>query len=292
VRQAVAFSLSPLWNKRKDVDIVSKIRVLQQDSLSLPNTFCDGGSTTSEGSCAAASQACEVLVQRLLPIKAKLGGDEVSWENLCDTARKSFVDLQAHVLWTPPPAHSRYILFGAGVSEVEINVLSGETRILRSDIVYDAGKTLNAAVDVGQVEGAFVMGIGYYLTEDIERDNEGKLLSDGTWTYKPPTIDNIPQKLNVELFNSPAHKDRVFSSKAVGEPPLLLAGSVYAAIHQAIAAARKDYLGPKFAGRDAFEFNPPATIQNVKALCGFDNVERYIESQLQTALKAPHGKLL
>ena len=78
---------------------------------------------------------------------------------------------------------------------------------------------------------------------------------------------------------------------AVGEPPLLLARSVYSAIHNAIAAARKDYQGAK-AGRDTFEFSPPATIEKVKALCGLDNVERYMESALQAAKYLPHGKLL
>jgi len=66
-----------------------------------------------------------------------------------------------------------------------------------------------------QVEGAFIFGVGFFVTEDVERDAKGKLVSDGTWTYKPPTVDTIPQKFNVELFKSPAHKERVFSSKGV-----------------------------------------------------------------------------
>ncbi|KAG0560330.1 hypothetical protein KC19_10G172500 [Ceratodon purpureus] len=99
VRQAVAFSLRSLWNKGKDVDMVSKIRVLQQDSFSLPNTFADGGSTTSESSCAAASQACEVLVQRLQPVKEKLAkdkGGEVTWADLCMTVRSWFYTPGVH----------------------------------------------------------------------------------------------------------------------------------------------------------------------------------------------------
>ncbi|XP_024376895.1 probable aldehyde oxidase 3 [Physcomitrium patens] len=293
VRQTVAYCLSPLWKKNKDVDMIPNIRVLQSDSLSLPNSFCDGGSTTSEGSCAAAQQACEVLVQRLQPVVEQLAKDktdgEVSWEYLCTMAKLMQIDLQSHERWVSPM--KPYVLFGAGASEVEVNLLTGETRILAVDLIYDSGKSINVAVDIGQVEGGFVFGIGFVLTEDVERDAKGKLLSDGTWTYKPPTMDTIPQKFNVELYNSPEHKDRILSSKAVGEPPLVLVGSVYSAIRNAIRAARKDHLGSN-ADSDAFEFSPPATADKVKSLCGLDNVEHHLLSALKPSKTIPHGKLV
>ncbi|KAG0608809.1 hypothetical protein M758_8G134400 [Ceratodon purpureus] len=277
VSQAVAYTLSPLCSKEEVSELLKKIRILQLDTLHLPNSFADGYSTTSEATCAAAQQACVVLVQRLLPVKEELAeahlNGEVSWESICFTAKFRMMDLQSHQRWVSPIF--QYLLYGAGVSEVEVNILTGETRTLATDLIYDAGRSVNSAVDIGQVEGAFVFGLGFYVIEEILRDSKGKVVSDGTWTYKPPTLDIIPQSFNVELYKSPVHKDRIFSSKAVGEPPLLLAGSVYSAIWSAIRAARKDYKGSDGCG-DVFEFNTPATMDKVKKLCGMDNVEKYL----------------
>jgi xanthine dehydrogenase molybdopterin-binding subunit B len=216
---------------------------------------------------------------------------KVPWETLCLTAKNMNIDLQSHELWAPSPRE--YLLYGAGVSEVEVNTLTGETRILSSDLLYDSGKSLNPAVDIGQVEGAFVLGIGFFLTEETVRDAKGKLLSDGTWTYKPPTIDTIPREFNVELFKSPAVSERVLSSKASGEPPLLLSGSVHSAIRNAVTAARKDYRGANVGGdvSDVFILDPPATMDKVKKLCGLDNVERYLCS-ISKKSEACRGKII
>uniref|UniRef100_A0A0E0QW68 Aldehyde oxidase/xanthine dehydrogenase second molybdopterin binding domain-containing protein n=1 Tax=Oryza rufipogon TaxID=4529 RepID=A0A0E0QW68_ORYRU len=100
-----------------------------------------------------------------------------------------------------------------GSDVVEVDVLTGETTILRSDLVYDCGQSLNPAVDLGQVEGAFVQGIGFFTNEEYTTNSDGLVINDGTWTYKIPTVDTIPKQFNVELINSARDHKRVLSSK-------------------------------------------------------------------------------
>jgi xanthine dehydrogenase molybdopterin-binding subunit B len=284
VRQTIAYAFSSLCSKEEVSKILKNVRILPLDSLHLPNTWIDAGSTTSVAVCATVQQACGVLVQRLLPLREELqiSNGKVSWESLCLTAKTRQVDLQSHERWASP--EYKYLIHGAAVSEVEVNILTGETRVLATDMIYDAGKSLNHLVDIGQVEGAFVFGLGFFLTEEVVRNSKGKVVSDGTWTYKPPTMDIIPQSFNVELYKSPYHNDHIFSSKAVGEPPLLLSSSVFSAVRMAINAARKDYEDDGgYVDSKAFGFNPPATMDKVKKLCGFDNVEKFLQSTLNSS---------
>src|SRR4029079_3630674 len=137
--------------------------------------------------------------------------------------------------------------YSAACSEVEVDVLSGETTILRTDICYDTGRSLNPAVDVGQVEGAFMQGVGSVLSEHVafearDKENLGRLNSLNTWEYKPPAATTVPLQLNVELYwhRPPAainNPRSLFSSKKVGEPPMVLASSVYMAVKRAVLAA-------------------------------------------------------
>jgi xanthine dehydrogenase molybdopterin-binding subunit B len=163
---------------------------------------------------------------------------------------------------------------------VEVDVLTGATTILRSDLLYDCGQSLNPAVDLGQVEGAFVQGVGFFTNEEYATNSDGMVINDGTWTYKIPTVDTIPKQFNVELINSARDQKRVLSSKASGEPPLLLACSVHCAMREAIRAARKEFsvcTGPANSAI-TFQMDVPATMPVVKELCGLDVVERYLES--------------
>lgn len=158
--------------------------------------------------------------------------------------------------------------FSAACSEVEVDVLTGEVKILRSDIVFDMGWSLNPAIDIGQVEGAFVQGVGYILTEKLvfepEGEEKGRLNTLNTWTYKPPAITTIPLEMNTYLYprdNSsevPENPNDLFSSKEVGEPPLVLATSVFFALKSAIRASR---LERGLAG--FFKLDAPATVQEV-----------------------------
>jgi xanthine dehydrogenase/oxidase len=164
--------------------------------------------------------------------------------------------------------------YSAACSVVEIDVLTGEVKILSSDIVYDMGWSLNPAIDIGQIEGAFVQGIGYLLTEKLvfqaAGDDKGRLNTTNTWRYKIPAVTTIPLEMNTYLFprddasvsNIPEDSNEIFSAKEVGEPPLVLANSVFFAIKAAIRASREER------GLETlFRFDAPATVQEVRRAC-------------------------
>ena len=130
-----------------------------------------------------------------------------------------------------------YFACGAATSEVLIDSLTGESRLLRTDIVHDVGHSINPAVDLGQIEGGFVQGLGWLTSEELKWNDRGRLMTDGPATYKIPAISDAPRAFNVSLLeNSPNHAATVFRSKAVGEPPLMLAISAWAAIRDGIGA--------------------------------------------------------
>ncbi|XP_052146306.1 probable aldehyde oxidase 2 [Oryza glaberrima] len=274
VKQMTAFALGQLCDDGGE-GLIDKVRVIQADTLSMIQGGFTGGSTTSETSCEAVRKSCAALVERLKPIKEKAG--TLPWKSLIAQASMASVKLTEHAYWTPDPTFTSYLNYGAAISEVEVDVLTGETTILRSDLVYDCGQSLNPAVDLGQVEGAFVQGIGFFTNEEYATNSDGLVIHDSTWTYKIPTVDTIPKQFNVELINSARDHKRVLSSKASGEPPLLLASSVHCAMREAIRAARKEFAG---AGGSplTFQMDVPATMPIVKELCGLDVVERYLES--------------
>ena len=164
--------------------------------------------------------------------------------------------------------------YSAALSVVEVDILTGEVKILSSDIVYDMGWSMNPAIDIGQVEGAFVQGIGYLITEKLvfEPDGaeKGRLNTTNTWRYKIPAVTTIPLELNTYLFprdlpsvaGIPEDPNEVFSAKEVGEPPLVLANSVFFAIKAAVRASRLER------GLDGlFRFDAPATVQEVRRAC-------------------------
>ncbi|KAF8659338.1 hypothetical protein HU200_058541 [Digitaria exilis] len=281
VQQMAAFGLGQLCPDGGEC-LLDKVRVIQADSLSMIQGGFTGGSTTSEISCEAVRQSCTELVERLKPIKDSLEAKAgtVEWSALIAQASMANVNLSAHAYWTPDPAFKSYLNYGAGISEVEVDVLTGATTILQSDLVYDCGQSLNPAVDLGQVEGAFIQGVGFFTNEEYATNSDGMVINDGTWTYKIPTVDTIPKQFNVEMINSAPDKKRVLSSKASGEPPLLLASSVHCAMREAIRAARKEFsvcTGPANSPI-TFQMDVPATMPVVKELCGLDIIERYLQS--------------
>ncbi len=145
--------------------------------------------------------------------------------------------------WFSPPSDGeefKYYVWGACVSEVEYDVLSGMVNVISSEIIYDNGLSLNPYVDLGQIEGAFVMGLGYMLQERVDYDANGLLESVGTWEYKPPLAQDIPSIFNVTLLSGAPNTAGVLRSKAVGEPSIILANSVYFATKMAIKSSRVD----------------------------------------------------
>ncbi|MFL6230161.1 MAG: molybdopterin cofactor-binding domain-containing protein [Pyrinomonadaceae bacterium] len=173
---------------------------------------------------------------------------------------------------TEPVNHFTGFTYSAACTEVEVDVLTGETTILRSDVMYDVGKSINPAIDVGQVEGGFIQGLGYVLTEDVifqpDGENKGALNTLNTWTYKPPAASTIPLEFHVDLYpredsaEAPENPYDLLSSKEVGEPPLVLAATAFFAIKHAVLDARRDR------GHDEwFEMESPATVQRVREAC-------------------------
>jgi xanthine dehydrogenase/oxidase len=162
--------------------------------------------------------------------------------------------------------------YSAACSEVEVDILTGEVKLLRSDVVYDAGWSLNPAIDIGQVEGGFIQGVGYVLSESLvfqpDGDERGRLNTTNTWRYKPPATATIPLELNVYLFprdraaEVPDNANNLFSAKEIGEPPLVLANTVFFAIKAAIRASRLERGLPGL-----FRFDAPATPQEVRRAC-------------------------
>jgi len=130
-----------------------------------------------------------------------------------------------------------YFAYGAAVSEVAVDTLTGETRLLRVDILHDAGASLNPAIDRGQIEGGFIQGVGWLTSEELWWDSKGELQTHAPSTYKIPTARDWPAQSSVKVLErSPNREDTIYRSKAVGEPPLMLAISVFHAIRDACAA--------------------------------------------------------
>jgi xanthine dehydrogenase/oxidase len=162
--------------------------------------------------------------------------------------------------------------YSAACAVAEVDVLTGEVKVISADIVYDIGRSMNPAIDIGQVEGAFVQGIGYLMTEKLafepDGENQGRLNSTNTWRYKIPAITTIPLEMNTYLFprdsvpNIPEDGNDIFSAKEVGEPPLVLANSVFFAIKAAIRASRLER-GLK----GLFRLDAPATVEEVRRAC-------------------------
>jgi xanthine dehydrogenase large subunit len=147
-----------------------------------------------------------------------------------------------------------YFSYGAACSEVAIDTLTGENRLLRVDILHDVGTSLNPAIDIGQIEGGFIQGVGWLTTEQLAWNDKGLLTTHAPSTYKIPATGDVPEHFTVELWHEGNREDNVGGSKAVGEPPFMLAISAWEALRDAVASARGDNQAPLIA---------PATAENV-----------------------------
>jgi xanthine dehydrogenase large subunit len=151
-----------------------------------------------------------------------------------------------------------YFVYGAGAAEVAVDTLTGESRVLRVELLQDVGRSLNPAIDLGQIEGAFVQGMGWLTSEELWWDAEGRLRTHGPSTYKIPGSRDVPPIFNARLLaDAPNREATIFRSKAIGEPPLMLAISVWLAIRDAIASLA-DYRLPA-------KLDAPATPERVLA---------------------------
>ena len=148
-----------------------------------------------------------------------------------------------------------YFAYGAACTEVAIDTLTGESRVLKVDILHDVGQSINPAIDRGQVEGGFVQGMGWLTTEQLVWGDQGQLRTHAPSTYKIPATGDIPAHFKVDFWPEPNREDNVYGSKAVGEPPFMLAISVYEALRDAVASTLP-------AGQQV-NLAAPATAENV-----------------------------
>lgn len=246
---------------------IDKVRVGPMGSDKVAHGSLTGGSTTSEGVCEAVRDAIEKIAANLQPTRAKMEADGKEIKTLAALAgaASGSAELQASGKNKRfEGTDGEYHVYGACLSEVELDMLTGETVILSSSILYDCGKSLNPIIDLGQCEGAFMMGVGFFLRERrLQNSETGKEASDGTWEYKIPCFQDVPLEFNVDFFPR-AFESGIVSSKASGEPPLVLASSVWCAVRQAVAAAREQ----TGKGKGHFQMNAPCTPRDIALLIG------------------------
>ncbi len=206
-----------------------------------------------------------------LPNRVRVGNQEIPFRALVWQAYMGRVSLSSTGFYKTPKIHwdrasgtgrpFYYYAYGAACSEVMVDTLTGEYRVERVDILHDCGKSLNPAIDIGQIEGGFVQGMGWLTTEELWWDAEGRLRTHAPSTYKIPACGDRPRIFNVHLFENENREDAIFRSKAVGEPPLMLGISVLHAISDAVASVAGHRICPRL--------DSPATPERV-----LDAVER------------------
>lgn len=275
------------------------VYIAETSTDKVPNASPTAASASSDLYGAAVTDACRQINERLAPVKAQLGPEKSKdFKEVCTAAYFARIDLSAHGWYTTPDLvwqwdgskgrPFNYFCFGAAVSEVEIDTLSGDVNLLRTDIVMDCGDSINPALDVGQVEGGFVQGMGWVALEELKYGDPdhkwirpGTLFTAGPGTYKIPTANDIPLEFNVTLLHNAPNPRAVASSKAVGEPPFLLANSVFFAIKDAVCAARAGN------GLDTdITMDSPATPERVRMACGGPISDVFYDSTNAPAYRA------
>ncbi|KAM8722350.1 xanthine dehydrogenase/oxidase [Acanthopagrus schlegelii] len=248
----------------------SKIHISETSTNTVPNTSPTAASASSDLNGAAVQNACEILMKRLEPYKTK--NPKGSWEDWVRAAYFDRVNLSTSGFYkTPDLGYDfdtnsgrafNYFSYGVACSEVEIDCLTGAHKNLSTTIVMDVGHSLNPAIDIGQVEGAFMQGLGLFTLEELHYSPRGVLLTRGPGTYKIPAFGDIPTHLTVSLLRDAPNEKAIFASKAVGEPPLFLAASVFYAIKDAISASRVEsgISGP-------FRLDSPASAERIRNAC-------------------------
>uniref|UniRef100_A0A182Q7D1 FAD-binding PCMH-type domain-containing protein n=1 Tax=Anopheles farauti TaxID=69004 RepID=A0A182Q7D1_9DIPT len=217
---------------------VAKVVVHPTNSLLSANSNASNHSQTSDSVAFAVKRCCEVLLERLRPYRSILR--RTSWEEMVRRAIIDDVDLQVSFFATPTEMRG-YTIWGVACGEIELDVLTGQVLVRRVDILEDVGESMNPGIDVGQIEGAFVMGLGYYLTEALVYDPlNGALVNNRTWNYKVPGHRDIPVDFRVSFLSKSSNTAGVLRSKATGEPALSLSPVVTYAVRNALRAARRD----------------------------------------------------
>ncbi len=260
---------------------LASVRVMSTRTDKVPNTSATAASAGTDLNGAAVADACAQLKARLIDVAASVlecervaisfdegtissGERSLSFAALCEAAYRRRVALFATGFYRTPDIHFDpvagrgrpfyYYAYGAAVSEVEVDGFTGAYRLLRTDILQDVGDSLSPVVDRGQTEGGFIQGVGWLTIEELLWDERGRVATGSASTYKLPSWSEVPDVFQVNFLTSATQPGVVGGSKAVGEPPLMLAISVREAIREAVAA---------FGGADVVTFDSPATPERV-----------------------------
>ncbi|CAH0726755.1 unnamed protein product, partial [Brenthis ino] len=248
---------------------LNMVRVKGADTFTSPNSMATAGSITSESVAFATIKACNELLERLEPVRKEM--DEPTWLDIIKKAFEKGIHLQVSAMTSPKAELTEYTVYGVGSAELTLDVLAGTHVLDRVDLLEDTGRSLNPDLDVGQIEGAFMMGLGLWTTERLAYDARGRLLTRRAWTYRPPGACDVPVDFRVAFKRNSLNKNGVLRSKATGEPALVLAVAVTRALHDAIVEARKEY------GHHDTEYlhvDTPYSVDNIiKAIA--PNIESY-----------------
>jgi len=244
---------------------LDQVRITATRTDKVPNTSATAASSGADLNGMAAFNAAQTIRARLAELCARTfgceaadvvfadgqvraGGETMPWPVLCRRAHMARISLSSTGYYATPDLHYDraahqgqpfyYFAYGAALAEVVIDTLTGEHRVLAADILHDCGQSLNPAIDKGQIEGGFVQGQGWLTSEELVWDEAGKLLTHAPSTYKIPTANDRPDRLTVTLWDGTNHRPTIHRSKAVGEPPFMLANAVFSALGAAVMACQ------------------------------------------------------
>ena len=266
---------------------LSRIRITSTRTDKVPNTSATAASSGTDLNGMAAWNAAQSLRGRLVEFMAVRGGcapedvvfsdgrvmagtEALDFGHVCRLAHVARISLSSTGYYATPKIHYDrarhqgrpflYFAYGAAVSEVILDTYTGESRVVRADLLHDAGRSLNPAIDLGQVEGAYIQGLGWLMTEELVFDAKGRLLTHAPSTYKIPCASDRPPVCNIALWN-PGHnrEPTIHRSKAVGEPPFMLAISVLSALTHAVSSVT---------GRSSPGLDAPATPERILRALG------------------------
>ncbi len=258
---------------------IGTVKITATNTGKVPNTSATAASSGADLNGMAALNAARTIRLRMVDYLAQfyeIDADDIRFENgtvslgetsisFGEAAKQAYlgrIQLSATGFYATPKLHwdnasstgrpFYYFAYGAAVSEVAVDLLTGENRILRTDILHDAGKSLNPAIDIGQIEGGFVQGAGWLTTEELVWNDTGKLTTHAPSTYKIPACSDRPLEFNVALYDGENTEETVHRSKAVGEPPLMLGISVFLALSDALSGINATTIGvPSYPALDA-----------------------------------------
>ncbi|XP_008067993.1 aldehyde oxidase [Carlito syrichta] len=249
---------------------MSNVHLRGTSTETIPNANVSGGSVVADLNGLAVKDACQTLLKRLEPIISK--NPQGTWKDWAQAAFDESISLSAvgyfrgyesDMDWEKGEGRPfEYFVYGAACSEVEIDCLTGNHKNIRTDIVMDVGYSINPALDIGQIEGAFIQGMGLYTIEELSYSPQGVLYTRGPNQYKIPAICDIPSELHVSLLPSSENSNTLYSSKGLGESGVFLGCSVFFAIHDAVSAARRErgLSGP-------LRLHSPLTPEKIRMAC-------------------------